>query len=109
MLTPAANSPYEAGVKPSAIVSDPADRFVYVTDYASSELIGYSIHDGSTLTFLINGPFRTGNEPQAVVIDPRGKYIYVANQLDSTVTSYVIDITNGTPASVISTNDPHRP
>ena len=91
VLTAAANSPYEAGVKPSAIASDPTDRFVYVTDYASNELIGYSILDGSTLSFLINGPFKTGNEPHAVVIDPRGKFIYVANALDSTVSPYAID------------------
>ncbi len=78
-LTAATHSPYEAGVKPTAIASDPTDRFVYVTDYASNELIGYTILDGSTLSFLPNGPFRTGNEPSAVAIDPRGLFIYVAN------------------------------
>ena len=36
--------PTKAGVKPSAIASDPTNRFVYVTDYASSQLIGYTIH-----------------------------------------------------------------
>ncbi|MGA3263554.1 MAG: beta-propeller fold lactonase family protein [Terracidiphilus sp.] len=105
VLTPAANSPFQAGVKPSAIVSDPTDRFVYVTDYASNELIGYSIHDGSTLAFLINGPFKTNNEPQAVVIDPRGKYIYVANALSSSVASYSIDLATGTPASNIGASN----
>ena len=75
------NSPYLAGVKPTAIASTPTNEYVYVTDYASSELIGYSVRDGVNLVFLINGPFRTGTEPQAVVIDPRGKYMYVANSL----------------------------
>jgi 6-phosphogluconolactonase (cycloisomerase 2 family) len=105
VLTPAANSPFEAGVKPTAIASDPTDRFVYVTDYASNELIGYSIHDGSTLAFLINGPFKTNNEPQALVIDPRGKYIYVANALSSSVASYTIDLATGTPASNIGASN----
>ena len=73
-LTPAHGSPYQAGVKPTAVVSDPTDRFVYITDFASNQLIGYGIQGGSTLSFLINGPFKTGNEPQAVAIDPRGKY-----------------------------------
>lgn len=101
-LTAAAGSPYEAGVKPSAVVSDPTDRFVYVTDFASNQLIGYGIHSGSVLNFLINGPFRTGNEPQAVAIDPRGKYMYVANALDSSVSAYVIDLATGTPAAAVN-------
>jgi 6-phosphogluconolactonase (cycloisomerase 2 family) len=94
---------YKAGVKPSGIAADPTNRFVYVTDYASSQLIGYTIESGSTLNFLINGPFKTGNEPSAVVIDPRGKYIYVSNALDSTVSAYAIDLSTGTPSIAVST------
>jgi 6-phosphogluconolactonase (cycloisomerase 2 family) len=102
-LTPASGSPWKAGVKPSAITSDPTNRFVYVTDFASNQLIGYSIQASSTLSFLINGPFRTGNEPSAIVIDPRGKYIYVSNQLDSSVSAYVIDLSTGTPSAAVNT------
>jgi 6-phosphogluconolactonase len=101
-LTPSSGSPYQAGVKPTAIVSDPTDRFVYVTDFASNQLIGYGIQGGSTLNFLINGPFRTGNEPQSVAIDPRGKYMYVANALDSSVSAYVIDLSTGTPSAAVN-------
>ena len=95
-------SPWEAGVKPTAIASDPTDRFVYVTDYASNELIGYTILDGSTLSFLPNGPFRTGNEPSAVAIDPRGLFIYVANFLDNTVSPYAINLATGTPTGAVN-------
>jgi 6-phosphogluconolactonase len=91
-------SVYEAGVKPSAIASDPTSRFVYATDFASNELIGYTVQSGGTLDFLVNGPFKTGNQPSAVVVDPRGRYIYVANALDSTVSAYTIDLTTGTPS-----------
>jgi 6-phosphogluconolactonase len=101
-LTPASGSPYKAGVKPSAIASDPTNRFVYVTDFASNELIGYTIQGGSTLDFLINGPFKTGNEPNAIVIDPRGIYVYVTNGLDSTVSAYEITLSTGTPSSVVN-------
>ena len=41
-LTAVAGSPYQAGVKPSALATDPISRFVFVTDYASNELIGYT-------------------------------------------------------------------
>ncbi len=101
-LTASTNSPYEAGVKPSALVSDPTNRFIYVSDFASSEVIGYTIQSGSTLNFLINGPFKTGNEPIAAVIDPRGKYMYIPNRLDSTLSAYVIDLTTGTPSSAVN-------
>ncbi len=95
-------SPYKAGVKPTAAVCDPTNRFVYVTDYASNELIGYSIQSGFALEFLLNGPFKTGNEPQALTIDPRGKFIYVANALDSSVSAYAIDLATGTPSATVN-------
>ncbi|HTB98608.1 MAG TPA: beta-propeller fold lactonase family protein [Terracidiphilus sp.] len=101
-LTPASGSPYQAGVKPSAITSDPTDRFVYITDFASNQLIGYGIDSGNILNFLINGPFRTGNEPTSVAIDPRGKYMYVANSLDSSVSAYVISLPDGTPSAAVN-------
>lgn len=96
-LTASLNSPYEAGVKPTAITSDPTDRFVYVTDYASNDLIGYTILNGSTLNFMTTGPFKTGNEPTAIVIDPRGNFLYVTNALDSTVSAYAITQATGNP------------
>lgn len=95
-------SPYRAGVKPTGVAADPTNRFVYVTDYASNELIGYSIESGYELNFLLNGPFKTGNEPQALSIDQRGKYIYVANALDSSVSAYAIDLSTGTPSAAIN-------
>jgi 6-phosphogluconolactonase (cycloisomerase 2 family) len=101
-LTASAGSPYKAGVKPSAIASDPTNRFVYATDFASNQLIGYTVQSGNVLSFLINGPFRTGNEPEAITIDPRGKYIYIANELDSSVTPYTIDLATGTPSSIVN-------
>lgn len=101
-LSPAALSPYKAGVKPTALAADPTSRFVYVTDYASNQLIGYGITSGSTLNFLISGPFRTGGEPSAITIDPRGKYIYVSNSLDSTVSAYAIDLATGIPSAAVN-------
>ena len=101
-LTLASGSPYQAGVKPSALASDPTNRFLYVTDFASNEIIGYTIQSGSILDFLINGPFKTGNEPNAIALDPRGKYLYVSNGLDSTVSAYVIDLSTGTPSAAVN-------
>lgn len=102
-LTPIAGSPYNAGVKPSGIAADPTNRFLYVTDFASNQLIGYGIYTGAQLSFLLNGPYKTGGEPSAISIDPRGKFIYVANELDGTVTAYVIDLSTGTPSAAVNT------
>ncbi len=101
-LTPVSGSPYQAGVKPSAIDGDPTSRFVYVTDFASNELIGYIVHSDGSLNFMINGPFKTGNEPSALIVDPRGIFIYVANSLDSTVSAFSISLPTGTPSTVVN-------
>jgi 6-phosphogluconolactonase (cycloisomerase 2 family) len=101
-LTASANSPYQAGVKPSSITSDPTDRFVYVTDFASNELIGYTIFDGSTLQFMPTGPFKTGNQPSSIVVDPRGNFIYVSNALDSSVSAYTIVQATGNPTGAVN-------
>jgi 6-phosphogluconolactonase (cycloisomerase 2 family) len=101
-LSATTNSPYQAGVKPTALAADPTNRFVYVTDWASNEMIGYSITSGNVLNFLVNGPFKTGSEPAAITLDPRGKFIYVANSSSATVSAYSIDLTTGTPTATVS-------
>jgi len=101
-LTPVAGSPWKSGVKPSGIAADPTNRFVYITDFASNQLIAYTIQSGSVLNFLINGPFSTGSEPTAITIDPRGKFIYVSNSLSNSVSAYVIDLATGTPSAAVN-------
>ena len=100
-LTAVSGSPYQAGVKPSALATEPTSRFIFVTDYASNELIGYSVLSTNVLSSMINGPFKTGNEPTAITIDPRGIYMYVTNSLDSTLSSYSIALPTGTPSTIV--------
>ncbi len=96
-------SPFNAGVKPFGMASDPTSRFLYATDFSQNQLIAYSVIDQGVLHPLINGPFKTGNQPTAIQVDPRGKYIYLANQLDNSVSAYAIDIATGTPSSAVNT------
>jgi 6-phosphogluconolactonase (cycloisomerase 2 family) len=103
-LTATSGSPYKAGVRPSGIASDPVNRFVYVTDFASNQLIGYAVQSGGVLNFLVNGPFKTGNQPTGVVIDPRGIFMYVPNGLDSSLTGYNISLPTGTPSTIVNSN-----
>jgi 6-phosphogluconolactonase (cycloisomerase 2 family) len=96
-------SPYQAGVKPSGVATDPTNTYVYVSDFGSNQLIGYGVYSGFRLNFLLNGPFKTGGQPSGIQVDPRAKFIYVSNSLDSTVSAYVIDMATGTPSAAVST------
>jgi 6-phosphogluconolactonase len=102
-LTPTPDSPYQAGVKPSGVAADPTNTYVYVTDFASNQMIGYGIYSGYQLNFLLNGPYKTGGQPSGIQVDPRAKFIYVSNSLDSTVSAYVIDQSTGTPSAAVNT------
>ena len=92
-----------AGTTPSGIAEDPTSRFVYVTDKAANQLIGYTVNGGANagaLTPMVNSPFLTGFFPVGLTIDPRGKYLYTANYGASTVGTYAIDTATGNPAGV---------
>jgi 6-phosphogluconolactonase len=88
---------FDAGVSPSAIVVDPTGKYVYVTDKAQNEVFGYEIANTTTgaLTGLVSSPFATGQFPMSITIEPRGKYVYVANYNSSTVSSYSLNLANG--------------
>jgi 6-phosphogluconolactonase (cycloisomerase 2 family) len=102
-LTAISSTPWKAGVMPSGIVADLTDHYVYVTDYASNQLIGYAIQDVDELEYLTAGPFKTGSEPSAIAIDPRGTHLYITNLLDATVSAFSIDLKSGSPSSVANT------
>ena len=102
ILTQVGGSPLEAGVEPVALTADPTGRFVYVADFASSQLIGYTVQSGSVLNFLLSPPTATGKEPDAITIDPRGLFVYVANLLDSTVSAFSIDLSTGVLTATVN-------
>lgn len=98
-----ATTGFSAGVQPSAIAEDPTGRFVYVTDRAANQLIGYIVLKGGVLQPMVNGPFATGLFPLAVVTDPRGEYIYVANYNSRSISAYAINTATGAPSGVAGT------
>jgi 6-phosphogluconolactonase len=92
---------YAAGVIPSAITEELTARFVYVTDQAANQLIGYTVQANGSLVPMINGPFQTGLFPVAVTVDPTGKLLYVVNFNADTVQGYAIDTVTGTPSAAV--------
>jgi 6-phosphogluconolactonase len=92
---------YAAGVTPSAIAEEPTARFLYVTDQAANQLIGYVVQASGALTPMVNGPFSTGLFPVNLTIDPRGRLLYVVNFNASTIQGYAIDTATGTPSGAV--------
>lgn len=102
-LTPVGAGFVPAGTAPNAIASDPGGRWVYVTDGAVNQLIGYTVSSSGMLTPIINGPYKTDRFPISVTVDPRGYYIYVANFNASTISAYAIDQGSGSPSQISGT------
>jgi 6-phosphogluconolactonase len=90
---------YPVGVAPNAIASDPTSKFLYVTDGAANQMIGFLIQSNG---FLINmqTPFKTDILPDAVKVDPRGIYVYVANYNANNVSAYTIDRGTGNATQI---------
>jgi 6-phosphogluconolactonase len=92
---------YLAGVVPSAIAEEPTARYVYVTDQAANQLIGYVVQASGALVPMVNGPFATGLFPVNLTIDPRGRLLYVVDYNANTVQGYAIDTATGTPSGAV--------
>jgi 6-phosphogluconolactonase (cycloisomerase 2 family) len=99
-IAPAAKG-YPAGVIPSAITEELTARFVYVTDEAANQLIGYTVQPNGSLVPMINGPFQTGLFPVSITVDPTGKLLYVVNYNANTIQGYAIDTFTGTPSGAV--------
>jgi len=89
---------YPAGVIPSGLTEELTARFVYVTDEAANQLIGYTVQANGSLVPMVNGPFQTGLFPTSVTVDPTGKLLYVTNFNANTIEGYAIDTFTGTPS-----------
>jgi len=87
VLTPLSGSPFAAGTLPSAVASDAAGKYLYVTDYARGNVLGFSATAGIP-TPLAGSPFPAGNAPSAIVVNPSFAFAYVTNSTDSTVSAY---------------------
>jgi 6-phosphogluconolactonase len=89
VLTPVGGSPFAAGTQPSALASDPKGDYLYATDYAANQVLGYSVSAGA-LTPLSGSPYPAGTAPSAIVIDQAYNYAFVAASTDSSITVYSI-------------------
>src|ERR1700684_911642 len=90
---------FPVGVAPNALASDPTNKFLYVTDGAANQMIGFLIQLNGTL-IAMQTPFKTNNLPDAVEVDPRAIYVYVANYNANDVSAYAIDRSTGNATQI---------
>jgi 6-phosphogluconolactonase len=90
---------YPVGVAPNALASDPTSKFLYVTDGAANQMIGFLIQINGTLVNM-QTPFKTDNLPDSVQVDPRGIYVYVANYNANDVSAFTIDRATGNATQI---------
>jgi 6-phosphogluconolactonase len=90
---------YSVGVAPNALASDPTSKFLYVTDGAANQMIGFLIQINGTL-IAMQTPFKTDILPDSVQVDPRGIYVYVANYNANDVSAFTIDRANGNATQI---------
>jgi 6-phosphogluconolactonase len=98
--TPIAANPLPDGPTPSAVVIDPAKRFLYVAS-TSGEVRGYLINPSTlNLTPVSGSPFSTSAaQAVAIAIDPSGQFVVTANGSANTLSVFKIGST-GTLAEV---------
>jgi len=94
--------PFSVGTHPSALASDPAGGYLYVTDSLKNVVYGFQISAG-LLTQLSGSPYSTGTAPASIAIDSTGKFAYIANAQDSNVTAYTVNAGNLSPVGVYTT------
>jgi 6-phosphogluconolactonase len=93
---------YTVGVSPNSIASDPDSKFVYVTDGAANQMIGFTIQQGGALLAMQN-VFKTDIFPTSVKVDPRGIYVYVSNYNANDISAYTIDRGTGNATQIAGT------
>jgi 6-phosphogluconolactonase len=93
---------FPVGVGPNAVASDPTNKFLYITDGAANQLIGFLIQTNGTL-IAMQTPFKTDILPTSVQVDPRGIYVYVSNYNANDVSAYTIDRGTGNATQIAGT------
>ncbi len=69
--------------QPFWVVVDPSGKYVYVTNYQSNNILGYTIDPATCALAPMNAPFAAGMNPTQVVINAKTTCAYVANRYDT--------------------------
>jgi 6-phosphogluconolactonase (cycloisomerase 2 family) len=105
VLTPFPGLPFTAGTAAGGMAIDlVGGRFLYVTDPASNNVLGFSVQSATgILTPLPGSPFTTGTNPAGVAIDSSSAVLFVANQGSNNISAFTIGSSSGTLTPVFGT------
>jgi 6-phosphogluconolactonase len=80
-LSEISGSPYAVGTGPKGVIVDPTGAYVYVANYGSNNITGFTLNASSgQLTSISGSPFSSGGlTPIAMVTDNSKKYLAVIN------------------------------
>lgn len=93
VLAAITGSPFNAGMAPRCVTTDPSGKFAYV---ASNDISAYTINAiTGFLTPVSSSPFAAGTTPFSMAVDPSGRFAYVANQGSMNISAYTIIASTG--------------
>jgi 6-phosphogluconolactonase len=88
-LTPLSGFPFSLGTNPEIIAHDPQNRFLIVTDAATSQLHVLTINsDTGALAEVSTLPYAVLRNPYAEVINPAGTRVYVVSLYNGVVGAF---------------------
>jgi 6-phosphogluconolactonase len=113
----AATTTVAAGVGPTAMITDPSSKYFYVVANGGSQVIGYTFNqvNGELTALSTNGGVvSTGANPVAISIRSTGStngnfWLFTSNNGASTISSFALEITNGTLAPLPQLSSPFAP
>jgi 6-phosphogluconolactonase len=98
-LTAVSGSPFPVATGQGAggLATDPAGKFLFVTEPNTNQIAAFTINSGGQLTPVAGSPFPAGASPVEAVVDPSGTFLYVSNNQDALggISGYTIDSSTG--------------
>jgi hypothetical protein len=102
--------PSTAGQSPIAMVVDPTNKFLYAVAEGSSQVYGFTINAGGTLTALSPNPnLPTGSHPVSMAFHPTvnntGQFLFTSNSGSTNISGFTLSTTSGVMNSLPSPTD----
>lgn len=88
--------PASAGGLPYHMTSDPAGRFLFITNAASANISVFRVDaDSGAVAEVAGSPFFTGFNPYSATVDATGHLLYVTRPRDNVIAVHTIDAQSG--------------
>jgi len=103
-------SPQSVGQKPTAMIVDPTNNFLYVLNHDSSSVSGFRINPSTgALTALNPATVSVGANPFGITMHPNGEFLYVSNLGTNNITGFTASTTTGALGTPVTVTTPAQP